>query len=301
MMFQRPASVWLPPEVDKKGKELHARMAIYIDYYKYKPKEERNDALIYEYLYHISYMLACQHKMFERAADYDNFAAYCAGVVYGRITNEKQFIAEEGEEPMKKIGSVLNYIKASLLGMKVNYQKQEFQLVFDPELGFNNIKFESDLKSSINDSYNREYLIEDTIEEFKRLPAVVKQVVKSTPYSDDRVMSRRLYMSCMLSFLNSITLDNKLKNKLAKKELKGQSADEAKVDYLSDLSENCVILWRLDKKMYDYVDILVKRVKEKIVSGISDVKNYYEMPDEVLTQIMNSPLSDFSTHNEEDY
>lgn len=301
MTFQRPDYVWLPPEVDKKGKELHARMAIYIDYYKYKPKEERNDSLIFEYLYHISYMLACKARMFQKGEDYDMFALYSAGVVWGRIVNEKQFVAESGEALMPRIGSVLNYIKASLLGMKVSYQKNEFQYVFDSELGFNGMKFESDTKANINNSYNGKYIVEDTLEEFKQLPDIVAKVVRSTPYSNDPIMYRRIYISCLLSFLNSVTLSNKLKEKLAKKEAKGQNTDESLIDYFNNSDDRNVILWRLDNKLYDYIDILVKRIKDKVASDIVGIRSYYEMPDDVLTQIMNSPLAEYTKHNQEDY
>ena len=57
MTYQRPAVVELPPELDKKATELHARMAVYIDNFIYKPKEERDDARIYEYLYRINDIL----------------------------------------------------------------------------------------------------------------------------------------------------------------------------------------------------------------------------------------------------
>lgn len=301
MTFKRPDHVWLPEEVDKKGKELHARMAIYIDYYKYKPRDQRDDALIFEYIYHICYMLACKYKMFQTASDYDQFAIYCAGVVWGRIVNEKQFIAESGEELMPRIGSILNYIKASLLGMKVSYQKNEFQYVFDSELGFNGVKYINSVKESINSSYTNEYLVEDMIHSFKKLPYEVKKVVDTTPYCSDPVMNRRLYLSCMLSFANSLILNNKAKEKIAKKEEKGQDSDEFKINYYLNNDDKDVILWRVDEKLYDYVDILVKRVKSKIASDIGAIKKYHEMPDDILTEIMNSPLSEYTNHNKEDY
>lgn len=300
MTFKRPQSVWLPPELDKKAKELHARMAVYIDHYMYKPQKERDDLLIYQYIYHITYMLACKRKMFQTARDYDMYALYSAGKVYGRIINQKQFITESGQEPMKKITSILNYIKASLLGMKVSYQREEFQMVYDPNLGFDSTSYELAVKDSIKKDYTNQYIIEDTIDMFKKIPSITRKVVKSTPYSSDPIMFRRLYISCLLSFLNSITLTNKEKEKISKKESSGKNIDEIKYQYIDNKTDNSVILWRLDNKLYNYVDILVKRVKAKAADELGEVRNYYEMPDDVLTQIMNSPLGDYSHHSQED-
>ena len=54
----------------------YTTMAIYIDEHVYT--DDCNDNLIFEYLYHLSYMLAHQGKFFQTFSDYDDFAIYCA-------------------------------------------------------------------------------------------------------------------------------------------------------------------------------------------------------------------------------
>ena len=297
--YTRPVEVWLPPELDKKAKEVHARMAVYIDHYIYGPKNERDDAKIYEYIYHITYMLACKAKMFQKAEDYDEFSLYSATKVYGRLINERQFVEEPGKKKLEKITSILNYIKNSLYGMKVSFQKESFNQIFDSELGFDGNSLSQSLKSEAQQQYNAG-LYDAVLDSIDKLPYIIRKVVKSTPYSNDPIMSRRLYMSCLLSFLNSIKLPNKVIQKLSKKEENGNNVDSAKIEYIDEQSNNSVILWRIDKILYDYVDILVKRVKHMLVINISGDIKEFELPDEVLNQIIKSPLAEYSNHNVED-
>ena len=291
--YKRPAEVWLPPELDNKAKEVHARMAVYIDNFIYKPKSERDDAKIYEYLYHITYMLACKAKMFQKGSDYDEFSLYAASKVYGRLINERQFIEEPGKKKLEKITSILNYIKNSLYGMKVSFQKEAFNQVFDNELGFDGNNLVESWKDNIREDY-REGLYETIIESISDTPYIAKNIVKSTPYAFDPLMSRRLYISCILSFLNSIELPNKIKQKIAKKEMNNIDIDSLRLNYIEQQSDNFVILWRLNPIFTDYVDILVKRIKQNLVERITGDINYFEVPDDVLNQIIRSPLSEYT-------
>ena len=294
--YSRPASVWLPPELDGKAKELHSRMAVYIDYYKYKPANERDDAKIYEYLYHISYMLACKARLFQNMDDYDSFALYSAAKVYERILNKKQF---DDSPKLAKITSILNYIKHSLFGMKVSFQKEHFNQIFDSQLDFNGDNLTNSWKTSIQQSYN-EGLTETVVESIKYVPAMVKKVVKSTPYSSDPIMSRRLYLSLLLSFLNTIKLPNKYKNRILRKEANNNDADDLRLKYIQEQADKSIILWRIDNKLYDYVDILLKRVKHKFVKEIFGDIKYYEVPDSILNQIIKQPLASYTNGNLED-
>lgn len=129
---------------------------------------------------------------------------------------------------------------------------------------------------------------------------MVKKVVKSTPYSNDPVMSRRLYLSLLLSFLNTIRLPNKYKNRILRKEANNNDADDLRLKYIQEQADNSVILWRIDNKLYDYVDILLKRVKHKFVKEIFGDIKYYEVPDSILNQIIKQPLASYTNGNLED-
>lgn len=291
MTFNRPKSVELPVDLDHKATELHARMSVYIDHYAYKPRDQRDDAKIYEYIYHISYMLACRARMMDSAVNYDEFALYCATKVYGRLISDRQFLPDGDPKKLKKITSILNYIKNSLYGMKVSYQTESFNEIIDPRVGFQTDSLVSDLKSTIQSDYN-EGIQDNVIQALRAIPKCVRDIVKSTPYSSNAIMSRRLYISCMLSFLSSMVLPKKLKAKIDKRAENNKDPDELLFRELKSQRDNSVILWKLDPVLTDYVDILVKRIKNDLGETIISIAKAFELSDETIMQIIKSPLSD---------
>ena len=64
-------------------------MCIYIDNNIYTDNYDVNT--VYEYLYHIIFMLAKQSQLFNKHKYYDSFAIFGASRVYFRLTNKKQF------------------------------------------------------------------------------------------------------------------------------------------------------------------------------------------------------------------
>ena len=97
----------------EKPKNLkYTDMAIFIDENIYKENlNESTINLIFEYLYHLAYMLSKKKKFFNNAEDYENFSLYFSTSTYLRLTNKKQFFKlEDNSYKMPKIKSVLNYI-----------------------------------------------------------------------------------------------------------------------------------------------------------------------------------------------
>ena len=107
-------------------------MCIYIDNTAYKEnltEEEQNT--IFQYLYFVSYMLASKAKFFAKAEYYDDFAIYCATNVFLRLRNPKQFeYDEEGNPKLKRVKSVLNYIKKTIDPRRVDFQQQFYTQIY---------------------------------------------------------------------------------------------------------------------------------------------------------------------------
>jgi hypothetical protein len=83
---------------------------------------EDEDKLIFEYLYHLIEMLAYKAKFFSRYQYYEDFALYAASDIFIRLKNPKQFEYDgNGNPKLKKIKSILNYIKAVLYAKKVDF------------------------------------------------------------------------------------------------------------------------------------------------------------------------------------
>ena len=103
-------------------------MCIYIDNHIYEP--DFDPEKIFNYLYNLFYTLSIKKRFFNNEKDYDNYSLYAATEVYLRLTNKKQFLPEGDPRKLKKIKSILNYIKHTMYPIKVTYQSKEYSNIF---------------------------------------------------------------------------------------------------------------------------------------------------------------------------
>lgn len=135
------------------------------------------ESKVYEYLYHILYALACKQNFFPHFDDYHLFALYGATELYISMRNKQKNAGQivRGKE-IVPIKSCLNFIKSVLFPLKVNYVRQNFGGVFNPEIGQDTEKLSENLKESVKAQYRRDLLfdIEDLLED---LPRKVRRIV----------------------------------------------------------------------------------------------------------------------------
>lgn len=271
----------------------YTEMCIYIDNNVYREDlSEEEQEKIYIYIYHICYMLACKSKYFNSFAAYDNFALYCATKLYGRLVDARQF---ENPPRLNKIKSILNYAKNTLYGMKVDWQKENFNLIIDPQVqtgaGNKNIeRFSDHLKSLVQQHY-RQDLVENTLGILENIPEIIYKMILTTPYRNDKIVVHNLYMSCLLSLTNMVTLSNDSLVKLA-----NYTNFNDIYDYMDKLyqkeKKNFVIVWHLDESMRDYIQVLCNKIKKQIARSILENKQKCELTDEIFSAIMFSPNID---------
>lgn len=260
---------------------------------------------IYEYMYHIIYALSCKKCYFKHFEDYDNFALYVAAELYinmrNRYLNAGKIIRGREIKPVK---SVLNYIKAILFPMRVNYQNQYFTTEIDPSVGQDTSKLTYNYRESIRLSYNSE--LEETFKDcLNRFPQLVKNIIDKTPYRNDKLLCRRLYFSCYLSLLDQVTFTNKLKAKLEKKLERNKDADRGEdyikgVFYDNYINSDSIILWHLDDSFRDYVSILVHRIKEQFSKEFSCEYHRDDLSENILDSILKSALESNNIIENED-
>lgn len=284
--------------VFKKPKGIkYTDMAIYIDEHIYK--EDKNEDLIYQYIYHLCYVLACKGKYFKNFQDYDDFAIFAASKVYMRLVDKRQFNPEPGERKLDVIKSVLNYIKLTLYGMKVDYQKDTYKQIIDPRL---NDKIDIDkLKYSFKEQIENNYwfdLQKNIFDDLNELPDIIKDIVSKTPYKDDKIITKRLYISCLITILKSITLSNNNQERLRKRELKNSDTEDLLYKLYQEEKQDSLTLWRLDESMSNYVNILCNKIRKNIASRLMDTKKSYEITEEMMEAIM---LSSFKESMEDKY
>lgn len=262
-------------------------MAIWIDALveRGNPTEEELEQA-FKYLYHISFMLANKHKYFNQGHYYEEFALFFATEVLKRLFLNPKLEAKDGEEPaLTPIKSCLNYMKSIIYGRKVVFEQQNYNQKFsNVDRGISTSFFFND---KIRDSAVS-YLECDMDLYFKTVSKVVKhEVYKNNHYKKDREMMKNIYISCLLSILNSITftqadLDN-IKNTY--------SLPDSKFKYIARIynknKEDCVVLYHLPQSMYSYIKVLVREIYRAIENDIKEMSSS-TMPisDNVLSEIV---------------
>lgn len=287
----------MPSTYNKPYGVKYTDMAIYIDEYfprliKHEVMDEEFhevESRIYEYLYHLVFALSYKSGFFTKLEYYDEFALYAAGQLY--MTMLKRWESDgkivRGKE-VKPIKSCLNFIKSVLFPLKVNYQKDAFRTVFNPEVGHNTQKLEQNLKDAVQSEYSipRKEAYQLAVDD---LPGLVIDAMSNVPFKKNTIMYNRLYKSLILSLLSELTLSNKHKKKAEKLTEENWKEYEKKLSKLTEFykeNENDILLWHLPEDYANYVKILVVYLKK----GFSERLNYYmhreDLSDDTLDSIL---------------
>ena len=276
MTFQKPKDV------------KYVDMCIFVDDKVQQESISDEDAsLVYEYLYHIIYMLAVKQCFFSKEEYYDEFAIVTAGDVFNRLlTNPKlQEVDDTGAPKMVKIKSCLNYIKAILYGRKVQFEQtyysQKFLTTDTQELSttassFSHTRDSLDFKINLNTEL---YLdsISGTIKSY---------IQNNSPYRKNQLLMKNIYMSCLLSILNSLVFTAEESSNIQQK----YTTMDAKIRYLYKAyklnRDNCITLYHLPDYYKSYITVLVRQLYTVIGKDIKELcHSDISIPEDVLMNI----------------
>ena len=263
----------------KKAKDLtFVDMCIWIDENVYKEHlSSQQQEKIYEYLYHITKMLAYKAHLFNKGFYYEDFAIYSATRTYLRLTNPKQFeLDSKGNFKLKKIKSVLNYIKSVLYPHKVDFEQEFYSQVIDYSSDKNNLievsnyTFSDMLHEYTDDLYELEFNLSlDTI------PKIIKDFLNTIPYKKSSPQWHNIYISCLLTLINYCTLSKADKKRI--NEIK--MSDNYRLKYIEKAYKQQVlldpILFHLDSSLKSYVKVLVNTIKHIISKQLTYETHIY--------------------------
>ena len=258
------------------------------------PRPDRDDNKLYRYLYLIFYMLACKENFFQtNFANYDKYAQFAATTIYVRFLKK----LEHGE----RVKSILNYANASMRFLKTMYQNEEFATIISPEQGVDTTK----LSASIHDSIVADYsdgLVEDMERTLCSIGDVINDVLDDTQFANNELTRHRLYISCMLTLLNSITLprDSSL---LKSRGRNKNTNDTLFIEALSREREKPTIMWNLNDNLSNQVKVIVNKVRKDLSENINEVSKDHTLPDDVVDLILSNAYSEgkVCAEKEEDY
>lgn len=266
-------------EFQKPEDVRYVDMAIYIDEHIYEENFDAN--LIFDYIYQLINMLAHKASLFKNKQYYEDFALKSATSIYMRLTNKKQFeFDEKGEPKLPKVKSVLNYIKKTLYAMKVDFEQEEYEKV-QPEL---------EAAYSYSEDYSLHNHLMESVDRLRvtdfsicmhDICKTIKRYLSHIPYRNDRAVWENIYLSCLLSLLNSITLSNKNKKRISR--LGERATSEIIYSIYEQERIDQVILFRLDESMRGYINILTNSIRHLIAKDLASCLDIY-VPSEVGIQ-----------------
>ena len=271
------------PFYNKPKNIRYVDMAIYID--ENVRKEDADDELIFEYLYHLAKMLAYKRSFFKESQKYEDFSIYLASKMLIRL--------KRTDEKVAPIKSILNYMKNVLYPEKVLFERENYkENILTNAEDIDNDSFRESLVRMVD-----ELKIIDFKLYFDNIPKTIYSYVSKIPHKD-KAYIENIYISCLLSLLQSMTLSktNKLRvenlmrsNKLTFVKLNNIYAVE---------KENSKVYYHVDPKDKQLVDVLVNKLRHIISVDLSSILHENVGSNYSQDVLMSAVYSDFSSNED---
>ena len=239
---------------------------------------------IYNYLWLLVKALAIKKCMFKNFEDYDLYSFYAATRLFTALRknqlNQGKVIKGKLIRPIK---SCLNYTKALLYPMKIEYQRENFREVIEEEFvstKFDALAYKEQLKNQARDNAEvtqtfKDYVHSTVINSNKLL----EEILQKSPFNNSTPEYKNLKISILL------TSTHILKNK---KKLNAASAQS-------------VILWHLPKSMSSYTKILLKEFFMAIKQEVIDCYRTADLSDCELETVLEAATEELYYDNETQY
>lgn len=226
--------------------------------------------IIYNYLWLLVKALAIKKCMFNDFKEYDMYAFYAANRLFFALRknqlNQGKTIKGKLIRPIK---SCLNYTKALLYPMKIEYQRESFREVIEEEFvskKFDAFAYKEQLKGAARESAGVSSQFKAYLQEaFSTSGHILDQVLQKSPFNSSTPEYKNLKISILLTSIQILKTKSKL-----------------------DASPNSVILWHLPKSMTNYTKILLKEFFMAIKLEIMDCYSMSDLSDADLENILSS-------------
>ena len=247
-----------------------------------KPGEHPDiENTVYNYLWLVVKALAIKKCMFNNFQDYDPYAFYAANRLYFAL--KKNYI-NQGKtikgKLIRPIKSCLNYMKALLYPMKIEYQNETFREVISEEFvskKFDSFTFKEQMRDEIRSNQGvNETFISYVRSSIEQIGSIADRVLVKSPFSPRSIDYKKLKMSLMLNAINSLKVKKKLD---------------------SDLPT--ILLWKLPKSMSSYVRILLKEFYSELKLEIMECHNMADISDDAIDRILQNSTEDRDNYEEQ--
>lgn len=258
----------------KKPKDVrYVDMCIYIDDHIYT--DQYDEELVFEYLYLITNMLAKQGRFFDHEKDYEDFCASFASQMYMRLISPKQKqFKDDGTPKLPQIKSVLNYIKQCIYPRRLQWEKDKYETPIEMEDEMEQYEATYTFSDMLTDSVTALDAVE--FETYLRdITNVTQSFMSRIPYERNSIMYKNIYISCLLTFLSSITLNRNDIQRIRTLEKSSVVRPSVIEDIYRSYAVGNVILFHLPETMTGYIQVLTKELKNLISKDLSESMHTY--------------------------
>ena len=223
---------------------------------------------IYNYLWLLVKALAIKKSMFQNFGDYDPYAFYAANRLFfalrKNLLNQGKTIKGKQIRPIK---SCLNYTKALLNPMKIEYQREAYREIIDEEFvskKFDAFTFKEQMRDEARSSQMKDSMLSWHLQEvIEHVGDTLNTVLEKLPFKPNTVEYKRIKISILLNCLSN------LKNK---KKLTAEGGS--------------IIVWKLPKSMSNYIRILLKEFYAELANEIMECYKASSTDNETLDMIL---------------
>ena len=263
----------MQPYFEKTDDLTTTQMCIYIDENAYS--EDRDDDLIFKYLYQIVKSIAMHRRAFSSKKDYEEFSLMCASELYMRIGSKGPKAT-----PIK---SILNYIKSMFYIYKKDYIASMKWSIDCKDVA----SLSSDNSDVIYNLSKDNYFVKAELDLYiDNISKLIKANI-NLPYKRNTKIWKSIYLSCLLSILSSLTL-SKYHMKLVKNR---EFNENLLATIYKRESESSIILYHLPESYYNYIKVKCNYLKRLISNDIDAILNSNTSNDLMMQNIITSNLS----------
>ena len=251
MIFKKPEDV------------RYVDMAQYIDDNAYS--ENKDESLMYEYIFHLCNMIAHKRKLFRKTSEFEEFCLYVSGYMIYRYRNKKQFILENGEPKMKKVKSILNYLKKTIYQLSVRFRRENYN---DNKMSVDDIDLSNahNFRDSILNASSKMRTMEFDLY-INDIPKTIKTHLDKIPYTG--IDLKNIYISCVMTIMSWMTLSIKNENRVRRLSKYSRTLDDLLYSLYEQERKSQVILYELDQSMEGYIKVLCNRLRNIIIGDLN--------------------------------
>ena len=239
---------------------------------------------IYNYLWLLVKALAIKKCMFQNFEDYDLYSFYAATRLFTALRknqlNQGKVIKGKLIRPIK---SCLNYTKALLYPMKIEYQRENFREVIEEEFvstKFDALAYKEQLKNQARDNAEVTQTFKEYVQSaISDSSTILDDILQKSPFNSSTTEYKNLKISIWLTSI--YTLKNKKK--------------------LNASGAQTVILWHLPKSMSNYTKILVKEFFMAIKQEVIDCYQTADLSESELETVLTAATEELYYDNETQY